>query len=414
MLPRLRFPALFGLLVFGVAGAPARAAAPAQEAPGPRVVVLTPKGEVATRFLGWATGSEAVVPEFARAVDDWLEVRFEPFDADPAEPASGSAWQLELAGGGWLRGRPGPGEDDLLLWRMDGGLDVPVDALWIRRLGRGRLPPRLEGEEDRLLARLGDGVDRRNGWLLGWTDTGLEFEDAGGTKSYSWEKVDGLQLVADAVEAVAGAAPSAVLLLRRGGLLAVSVRGYQAGAEGRSGVLQVALPWGQRLSVPLANVAAVRRTGGLQDLAGIPPAQLEGPGVEGFDWTPRADRSVEGRPMRVAGRAYARGFGTRVPSRVAWDAVGPGRLVVRVGIDDEVALFRDPQPVVFRVLFDGREIARTPPVRHGEAARLLGATLPASGRLELVADPAGTLPFGGHADWLDPLLLPPWVVGPGR
>ena len=171
----------------------------------------------------------------------------------------------------------------------------------------------------------------------------------------------------------------------------------------------VDLPWKKKWHLPLRAIASIRRRDAqLVELGRIPPALLQGPPDAPQPlWVPRAGRSVEGRPLRVAGREYATGFGTRVPSEVAFDGLGPGRLVVRVGIDDEVADFRHPQPVVFRALLDDEELARSRARGVGEAPEDLIVDIPRAGRLRLIAEPADQLPFGGHADWLDPLFLRP-------
>ena len=174
-----------------------------------------------------------------------------------------------------------------------------------------------------------------------------------------------------------------------------------------SGVLVADLPWHDGWRLPLNAVASMRRRGApLVDLAERKPDSMIGPLSEALDWTPRAGRSVEGRPLRVNGREFATGFGTRVPAEIRFENIGPGRFLCRVGVDDEVRAFRNPQPVRFRVLLDGEEIARSGDLQAGDATQEISVVLTQAGTLVLVSEPADRLPFGGHADWLDPVFLP--------
>jgi len=344
--------------------------------------------------LGW----EAQGPILADgpAPSDWFEVRL----AGPAlEPGP---WKLELAGGGWLSGAPGSGEGDQASWRVPSGIAVPLDMVWVRRVARDSFQGWEDSERDLLwLETPGKAsLDRRSGWFHGWKTSGIQFEGVEGLREFSWDRVAGLRLLEEKVAPFEG---GVWLLFGGGGKLAARP------LELHAGNLVVALPWLKHWEVPLSALRGIRRRGSpgiLEDLGERQPGVVR-PGARGiFPWTPRRGWSVEGRPLRVAGREYASGFGTRVPTELVFAGVGPGDFVCRVGVDDEVAGFRRPRPVRFRILFRGREVAASPVLKAGDEPRFLRARLEGEGELRLVAEPAAVLPFGGHADWLDPLWFP--------
>jgi hypothetical protein len=121
---------------------------------------------------------------------------------------------------------------------------------------------------------------------------------------------------------------------------------------------------------------------------------------------PGRDLGPSGLPLRVAGRRYARGFGVRVPSSLAFDLGGRYRfLTAEAGVDFSADLGTQ---AVFHVLVDDREAFASPALRYGEAPLELGVALAGARRLELrVEAPAGQPPAGGRpfASWGDARLL---------
>ncbi len=100
----------------------------------------------------------------------------------------------------------------------------------------------------------------------------------------------------------------------------------------------------------------------------------------------QANRSVDGNPIRIGGKEYASGVGTRATS-VLFVNLGGGtvRFSAMVGVDDNpipdqparagqppaAAAGPPPPPIVFRVLGDGRVLQVSKPVVRGDAAELM-------------------------------------------
>jgi hypothetical protein len=124
------------------------------------------------------------------------------------------------------------------------------------------------------------------------------------------------------------------------------------------------------------------------------------------DWSPKRNRAVDGGFLRLGARPHPTGLGARAPSEVARPAPGPGTFFVTVGVDAAAAEFRQPQPVVFRVLLDDQELAVTPPLGPGDGARPLLLQLPRAGLLRLRAETSGEGAPGAHANWCDLLWVP--------
>lgn len=113
----------------------------------------------------------------------------------------------------------------------------------------------------------------------------------------------------------------------------------------------------------------------------------------------QADRTPFGEPLRVAGRLYESGLGVLANSRLEVRNLGYGRLSAKVGIDDTAAPL-DAQ-VVFEVYGDGRLLARSRPMRFGEAVQPLEAPVAGVKLVELVARAQGE---GGGAGGALPVV----------
>jgi hypothetical protein len=343
-------------------------------------------------FGGWQEGRPVVARR--AAAPGWLGLDLLP---QPAAPADGP-WRLELAEGLLLPGSPGLGREDAGSWRLPGGQALDFDSLWLRRVGRP-LPAREAEEKDVLwLSTPGGAPDRLRGWLLQWRATGLVFEGPAGEAEYAWDRISGLEVLAEPPPARRGGGWCWVVL-DGGGFLLLRPRD-----GGPDRPLLAEPPWGGTVELPWSAVAAVypERSG----LLAAAWRTAEAPATEVVDWSPKRGRSVEGRPLRCAGREYPDGWGVRVPTVIEVEVDGPGVFRSWVGVDDEVAAYRNPRPVRFSVELDGEPLAQSPPLRVGQEAHLLEVEVPRAGTLRLVARPEGPLPFGGHADWLLPRFDP--------
>jgi hypothetical protein len=355
------------------------------------------RGE-SVRLLGWESGNPRLgVRGEARAEASWLALDFR---ATPTAVPEGS-WRLALGGGGLLRGRPeatAEGQAGFALAGLQGKAAVlPLDTLWVQRLGRDRLPL-AEEDRDVLWARISEGGrDVQRGYFLEWTMDGVDFEGPGGVRSFPWEELDGFGLLEEALPVPAEAV---WVQLRQGSSLTATVSAV------RGGRLELELPWGARWSVGLEDVARIERLAGLVDLADDRWAVVEEPASEAMDWSPKVDRAVEGGFLRVGGIHYPTGLGVRAPTVLQRTVSRPGILFLGVGVDDQVLAFHRPQALHFEVLLDGELLAEVGRQVRGERVQNLVLELAQPGQLTLRVRGADGLPFGAHADWLGLRFLP--------
>lgn len=115
---------------------------------------------------------------------------------------------------------------------------------------------------------------------------------------------------------------------------------------------------------------------------------------------PQRCRSVEGKPLRVGGREYARGIGTHARSEfhIGLDAAAL-RFNGGCGVDDEVGT---SGTVYFEAWVDGKKAAASGLKRGGDSATTLTVDLRGAKRLTLLVDHESSRVVGmDHADWVD-------------
>ncbi|MGX1971787.1 NPCBM/NEW2 domain-containing protein [Streptomyces kronopolitis] len=114
------------------------------------------------------------------------------------------------------------------------------------------------------------------------------------------------------------------------------------------------------------------------------------------------NRTVDGRPLTIAGAGYAEGLGAHAPSEIVYQLGGTcSHLGVDVGVDDEVGANGS---VVFQIYRDGTEVADSGLMTVGQPARHLSADLTGGGVLRLVVTDGGNGNNSDHADWGRPLI----------
>lgn len=152
------------------------------------------------------------------------------------------------------------------------------------------------------------------------------------------------------------------------------------------------LPFFVAAAVPLAAQQEVRL--GSLDLAACDQ-----------DWGhARADRSVDGRPLSIAGRGYSHGVGTHANSELQVALGGAAtRFRARAGIDDEIGKNRGS--VVFAVFVDGKEKLRTNVLRPGDAPVEIDVDLAGARTLSLLVEDGGDGIDYDHADWAEAVIV---------
>jgi hypothetical protein len=127
----------------------------------------------------------------------------------------------------------------------------------------------------------------------------------------------------------------------------------------------------------------------------IPVSALEPPAATSGG-SPARDRSAQGGPLQVAGRAFAHGMGVRAPSRLVFAVPEGARgFVARVGLDDA-----SPGGLVgFEVRVDGRSAWKSAPLKHGQLAHAFAAIPPGARTIELLVDDGGNGIANDIANW---------------
>jgi len=115
---------------------------------------------------------------------------------------------------------------------------------------------------------------------------------------------------------------------------------------------------------------------------------------------PIRDKSVQEKPLTIAGQKFERGVGTHAASRMYVD-LGGGAESFRatVGVDDEVN--GNVGSVEFRVYGDGKLLWRSGVMKVGQAAKPVDLKLTGMDTLLLIVDPAGDVIAYDHADWAE-------------
>jgi hypothetical protein len=144
---------------------------------------------------------------------------------------------------------------------------------------------------------------------------------------------------------------------------------------------------------------------------------------------PGIDRSVAGKPLRIAGTSFARGFGTHAPSELDLAlAGGSERFTASVGIDDEEGATGGNGSVEFIIHGDGSVRWRSGIMHGGDAAKRVDLDVSGIATLVLEVSDGGDGNGGDHADWADATLLvsgtrpaalpipqrPRWALGDGQ
>jgi len=115
-----------------------------------------------------------------------------------------------------------------------------------------------------------------------------------------------------------------------------------------------------------------------------------------------ARKSVGNNAIKIAGTEYQHGVGTHSISNIVIDLHGAAtHFSSNVGVDDEA---NKAGSVVFVVIADGKEIAKTPVLKKGDAAQLISVDVTGVKQLTLQVGDGGDGNNNDHADWADAQL----------
>jgi len=123
------------------------------------------------------------------------------------------------------------------------------------------------------------------------------------------------------------------------------------------------------------------------------------------EWgAPRRNRSIDGNPLRIAGKTFRRGIGTHAYSKMVVDlAGGATRFLATVGLDDEMK--GTVGTIEFTVTGDGRTLWTSGIMRPGDAAKPIDLDLTGLKTLILAVTDAGDGIGSDHADWANARFL---------
>ncbi len=116
----------------------------------------------------------------------------------------------------------------------------------------------------------------------------------------------------------------------------------------------------------------------------------------------QADSTPWSEQIGIAGKRFDTGIGILANSRLEVRNKGYARFTTLVGVDDSA---RDRgQPVTFEIYGDGKLLARSRPMRFGEAATSLEANVAGKALIELVARTPGKPRFPDPVAWAEAAL----------
>lgn len=115
---------------------------------------------------------------------------------------------------------------------------------------------------------------------------------------------------------------------------------------------------------------------------------------------PGKNKTVDGRPLTIAGNVFQRGFGTHAESSLFIDLGGKAtEFSALVGVDDEM---KGQNPAVeFEIYADDKKLWSSGIMRLGNQPKPVTVSLVGVKKLELVVTDGGNGPYYDHADWVN-------------
>jgi hypothetical protein len=171
-------------------------------------------------------------------------------------------------------------------------------------------------------------------------------------------------------------------------------------------LLTIQTEWGASLDIPVASVSRLEvKNGKLVYLSDLPTSDVKiTPFLDG-SYSFGQDRTLSGRPLRLAGKTYARGLGTHSRSELTYALDGGFQTFsATLGIDDSVGAVGS---VIYRVYGDEKLLFESPVVRGGDAPLDLKVPIKGVLLLRLEVDFADAGDAADQADWADARLLRP-------
>lgn len=394
-------------VTFRRAVAPVTAAAPAEQnaEPPPQ---QQPRGAIAMIISGLFNGDPNAPMNTGTPPADVVAPA--PTHAAPTtRPLATIDWQVSLLGGDHLHGKITEWSEQkfaLKIAIITAALEIPtsrITQLWCgedadvkkaRAIGAG------DNTQDTAFVLNGADVVAVKGQVLGAEGESLRFRYGDQDRKIALGRVVGIVL------ASAGQAPpdnSSYQALRLDGLDSVS--GAWSGMEGSN--LNLKTPWGTSLAIPLSAVSSIDFLNGrLVYLSDLKPVKVEQTPFFGMVIPWRADRSLGGGPIQLAGTEFAKGIAMHTKCALEYELSGFEQLRAKVGFEPGVG---QSGQAALRVLGDGKILYENPDARGDQKPVDIELDLRGVSRLRLEADFGKGQDVGGRIVWANARLLRPEV-----
>ena len=172
---------------------------------------------------------------------------------------------------------------------------------------------------------------------------------------------------------------------------------------------KLVLTGGAELTAPIDAVSTIMPLGGqVTYLSDLTASGYRFISYLDLTWNYRADRSVEGNPLRAENHLYLKGLGMHSASRLTYDLDQPyRRFDAKLAVDDETAgrgsvigrVFVDPGDGKWEPRFE------SPVVRGGMPSLPVSVDLQGAKRISLLVDFGDRGDQQDHADWIGARLV---------
>lgn len=170
------------------------------------------------------------------------------------------------------------------------------------------------------------------------------------------------------------------------------------------GTIEATTRFGKRIRFPISELARLQaRSRSVVYLSERSPARAQYEEYVGPTLPYRADRAVDGQPIRLGGQTYDRGIGTQSRTFLAY-RIEPGdrRFQATIGVDERAGPLGS---VVFRVFVDRRECFKSPAMTDRDPPKALDIDLTGGKILILVTEFGERGNVRDLADWAEARII---------
>lgn len=164
------------------------------------------------------------------------------------------------------------------------------------------------------------------------------------------------------------------------------------------------VPWAVPLKIPLDSISEIQtRNGNLVALSDMRPISVEETPYFGRSMAHHTDESLEGGPLHMKGRTYAKGLAVHSRCKLTYALDDQfAKFKTQVGFDDSAG---DKGRVVCRVLADGNELFAKPDMLASEDPQSLELSVVGAKQLSLEIDFGADQDVGDRVIWAEPRLF---------